>query len=116
LSNAIQTHQRLAEEAEARRRAAIEEQQALAGKIVNGALIVVMLEEKFERTSIMGYQMEASKQRQELRGLIQRDRRLLTPQVWNAVQSEFQRLMPGLTVYQAGATQSYLASLRRSSN
>jgi hypothetical protein len=112
LSNAIQGYQRAVQEAETRKRAAIEEQQSLAGKIVNGALIVVMLDEKFERTSIMGYQMEASKQRQELRGLIQRDRKLLTPQVWSAVQSEFQRLIPGLTVYQASATKSLLSNLR----
>ena len=116
LTSAIQTHQRQVEEAEERRRAAIEEQNALAGKIVNGALLVVMLEEKFQRTSIMGYQMEASKQRQQLRSLLQRDRSLLTPQVWRAVQSEFERLMPGLTVYQASATQSLLANLRRTSN
>jgi hypothetical protein len=115
LSNAIQTHQRQVEEAEARRRAVMEEQQALAGKIVNGALIVVMLEEKFQRTSIMGYQMEATKQRQALRSLIQRERNLLTPQVWKAVHSEFERVMPGLTVYQASATQSLLANLQDAS-
>ena len=116
LSNAIQTHQRQVAEAEARRQAEADEQQALAGKIVNGALIVIMLEEKFQRTSIMGYQMEANKQRQELRSLLQRDRKLLTPQVWKAVQSQFERLMPGLTVYQASATETFLSNLRRGSN
>jgi len=115
LSSAIDTHERLVRAAEARKQAALEEQQALAGKVVNGALIVVMLEEKFQRTSIMGYQMEANKQRQALHALLQRDRNLLTPQVWKAVQSEFERLMPGLTVYQASATQSLLANLRQTS-
>jgi hypothetical protein len=113
LSNAVEAHQRQAAEAQARRQAELEEQQALAGKIVNGALIVVMLEEKFQQTSIMGYQMEANKQRTQLHNLMEQDRKLLTPQVWKAVQSEFERLMPGLTVYQASSTQALLSSLRR---
>jgi hypothetical protein len=112
LSNAIQGYQRAVQEAETRRREEMEEQHELAGKMVNGALLVVMLEEKFQRTSVMGYQMEADKQRQELRGLIRRDRKLLTSQVWKAVDSEFNQLMPGLTVYQASAMRSLLSNLR----
>jgi hypothetical protein len=114
LSNAIQTHQQQVAEAEARRRAEVEEQQALAGNIFNESLMVVMLEEKFLRTSVLGYEMEAKKQRAELHSLLVRDRRLLTPQVWKAVQSQFEQVMPGLTVNQASAMQGLLSNLRSS--
>lgn len=114
----IQALQREAQQAEVRRQEAQEKQEKqeqLAGAIVNQALTVAMLGEKFMQTSIMGYDMEAEKQRKELRGLIQRNRSLVDPHLWKVVQIELDRVKPGLTINQLADTELCLTSLRGSS-
>ncbi len=116
LSEALQRYQAKLDAEESRRQARLEEQNSLAERICNNALMIVMLEEKFQTTSVLGYEMEADKQRQELRNLLRRDHSLLTPTVWRAVQLQFNRILPGLTVWQASHTQSLIYRLKASSN
>lgn len=90
----------------------IEEQAALANRIVNEVLTVALLKDKFETTQIVGYSMEADKQSTSLRALIHNNRSSLDRAAWQAVDGDFNRVLPGLTVRQARYARSLLIELR----
>jgi hypothetical protein len=114
MSNLIQLYQQKVAEAEARKRAAIEERNNLAGAIWNQVIMITMLDEKFQLTQVMGYSMEANKQRSELNSLLRKDSAMLTPTLWAEVNRAYQQMLPGLTVWQASHALSILEGLRSS--
>jgi hypothetical protein len=113
LENQIAAEQRLRDQEQARREALIERRNSLASEIVNTALMITMLEEKFQLTQVIGYRMEANKQRASLSNLVRTNRTLLDSAVWNEVNQRFQQILPGLTLWQADRAQSILAELRQ---
>jgi hypothetical protein len=98
-----------ARQAEDERRAAAEARANAAGNIVNTALIITKLDEQFRQTEVMGYSMEAQKQRITYANLIRSYR---APDVWIQVQARFQQVLPGLTVWEANHAQAILAEAR----
>lgn len=104
--------QRLHDQEAARRAALVQERNSLAGTITNSALIITMLDEKFKLTEVMGYQMESDKRRKELFNLLRKDSAMLTPNLWADVNSGFQQVLPGLTVWQASHAQAILGECR----
>lgn len=113
LENQIATDQRLRDQEQARKEALIERRNSLASEIVNTALMITMLEEKFQLTQVIGYRMEANKQRASLSNLVRTNRALLDHAVWNEINQTFQQMLPGLTLWQADRAQSILAELRQ---
>lgn len=73
--------------------------------------MITMLEEKFQLTEVMGYSIEANKQRDALRSLLRRDAGMLTPSLWAEVHAAYQQMLPGLTVWQASHARSIIAEL-----
>ena len=65
--------------------------------------MITMLDEKFRLTEVMGYTIEADKQRAQLNNLIRQDHAMLTPSLWAEVDKAYQQMLPGLTVWQASA-------------
>jgi hypothetical protein len=90
----------------------IDAQKALASRIVDDALTITLLKDKFEATQVMGYSMEADKQLASLRALIRANRSSLGRAAWQAVDGDFGRVLPGLTVRQARYARSLLTELR----
>ena len=113
LENQIATEQRLRDQEQARKQALVDKRNSLASEIVNTTLMITMLEEKFQLTQVIGYSMEASKQKTNLSNLVRTNRPLLDHAVWNEVDQAFQRVLPGLTLWQANRAESILAELRR---
>jgi len=74
--------------------------------------MITMLDEKFTLTEVMGYTMEADKQRAQLNNLLRKDSAMLTPSLWAEVDRAYQHLLPGLTVWQASHARSIIAGLR----
>jgi len=107
----LEAIQHTRDQQEARQRALIEERNSLAGTIWNKVLYITMLDEKFNLTEKMGYTMEADKQRTALNSLLRQDRAMLTPSLWSEVNQEYQRILPGLTVWQASHARSMIAGL-----
>jgi hypothetical protein len=107
------TEQRLRDQEQERKQALTNERNSLASEIVNATLIITKLDEQFKQTEVMGYSMEASKQRTKLANLLRSDRLLLDRSVWDEVDASFQRILPGLTVWEANHAQSILADIRR---
>jgi hypothetical protein len=97
----------------AKRQALADQRAALAGNIVNTLLIVTKLDEQFNRTQIMGYSMEAQKQRTQLRTLINENRAALSSGMWSNVRARFQQIIPGLTVWEASHAQTLLSEIQR---
>jgi hypothetical protein len=97
----------------ARKQALADQRAALAGNIVNTVLIVTKLDEQFNRTQIMGYSMEAQKQRTQLRTLINENRAALSSGMWSNVRARFQQILPGLTVWEASHAQALLSESQR---
>jgi hypothetical protein len=106
--------QRLHDQVEARKQAIIAERSNLAGTIWNEVLMITMLDEKFRLTEVMGYTIEAQKQRTQLNNLLRRDSSLLTPSLWAEVDRNYQQMLPGLTVWRATHSQSIIEELRSS--
>jgi len=104
--------QRQHEQAEARKQALIDERNNLAGTIWHKVIMITMLDEKFTLTEVMGYTMEADKQRAQLNNLLRKDSAMLTPSLWAEVDRAYQHLLPGLTVWQASHARSIIAGLR----
>jgi hypothetical protein len=102
------------EQEEARKQALISERNNLAGTIWNEVLMITMLDEKFELTEVMGYTIEAQKQRTQLNDLLRRDSSMLTPSLWAEVDRAYQQMLPGLTVWRATHSQSIIKELRSS--
>jgi hypothetical protein len=102
------------EQEEARKQALITERNNLAGTIWNEVIMITMLDEKFRLTEVMGYSIEAQKQRTELNSLLRRDSSMLTPSLWAEVGRAYQQMLPGLTVWQATHSQSIIEELRSS--
>lgn len=96
------------EEAEQRERAA-EERANAASDIVNTALLITKLDEQFQQTQIMGYSIEAEKQRQKFASLVRTYR---STAVWTEVQARFQQILPGLTVWEAGQMERLISFSR----
>jgi hypothetical protein len=96
-------------QAEAERRAAAETRANAASDIVNTALIITKLDEQFRQTEVMGYSMEAQKQRVRFTTLIRMYR---APDVWAQVQARFQQILPGLTVWEANHAEVILAAAK----
>ena len=71
-----------------------------------------MLDDKFQTTQIVGYSMESTKHLQYLLNLVRTDRTYLDSEVWKAADEAFQRIVPGLTVWQMRHAQSMLAQIR----
>lgn len=112
LQTQIETEQKQRQEAEERKQALIEERESLATEIVNKAVLITMLDEKFQLTEVIGYKMEASKQRTELLNLVHTNRALLNSAEWGKVNQQFEQILPGLTVWRASHTQAILAGLK----
>jgi hypothetical protein len=106
--------QRQHDQEEARRQALIAERSNLAGTIWNEVLMITMLDEKFRLTEVMGYTMEAQKQRTELNSLLRRDSSMLTPSLWAEVDRAYQQMLPGLTVWRATHSRAIIEELRSS--
>lgn len=85
----------------------------LARNIVNSTLFITKLDEQFRTTEIMGYSIEAQKQRQKLNDLVTSNRTLLTQDVWQRVREFYVQALPNLTVRQATHAQEILAGLRQ---
>ena len=111
-SERLASIQRQHEQAEARKQALIDERNNLAGTIWNKVIMITMLDDKFETTQVMGYTMESDKQRDQLNTLLRRDAAMLTPSLWNEVNTAYQHMLPGLTVWQASHARSIIAGLR----
>ena len=103
---ALQTAQR---QAEAERQTAAQSRANAAGEIVNTAIIITKLDEEFRQTEVIGLSMEAQKQRARL-ALLARTYR--SPDIWGEVQTRFQTILPGLTVWEANHIETMLESLR----
>jgi len=69
--------------------------------------MITMLDEKFRLTEVMGYSIEAQKQRTELNSLLRRDSSMLTPGLWQSGQG-LSANASGLTVWQATHSQSII--------
>jgi hypothetical protein len=106
--------QRQHDQEEARKQALIAERNNLAGTIWNEVIMITMLDEKFRLTEVMGYAMEAQKQRTELNSLLRRDSSMLTPSLWAEVDRAYQQMLPGLTVWQATYSRSIIEELHSS--
>ncbi len=104
--------QRLHDQEIARKEALVNERNSLAGTITNSVLVITMLDEKFRLTEVMGYQMEAQKRRTEMFSLLRKDHAMLTASLWTEVNAAFQRVLPGLTVWQASHAESLLSECR----
>ena len=108
---AIQLHH---QQEEARKQALIDERNNLAGAIWNKVIMITMLDEKFRLTEVMGYTIEADKQRAQLNNLIRQDHAMLTPSLWAEVDKAYQQMLPGLTVWQASHARTIIEGLRSS--
>jgi TonB family protein len=100
-------------EDKAREAATDNERAELAHNIVNDVLTVTLLKDKFEKTQVMGYGMEADKQLSALHNLVRANRSSLNTATWQAVDAYYERVLPGLTVWQARYARSLLAEIRR---
>jgi hypothetical protein len=104
--------QRMVEEETARKQALVDERNALAGTIMNSAITITMLEERFELTEVIGYQMQAEQQKEALFSLLRRDHAMLTPGLWQEVDAAYQRDLPGLTLWRASYARKILSQCR----
>jgi hypothetical protein len=111
LAKASKRHDELSKQSDIINREA-SELRALPANIVNSALMVAMLEEKYMTTSVVGYRLEAETRRQDLFRVVRTNRAALTPSAWTDTETEFRRILPGLTESQAARTQSVISSAR----
>jgi hypothetical protein len=89
----------------------IEERRNLAHNIFILAMEITECDSKFLTTEVVGWRMQASKFRGDLNALVTKDRPMLTPQVRREVEGEYQRVLPGLTVWQANHLESVIESV-----
>ena len=101
------------EQEAARQQAIMDEKASLAQRIVNEVLTVTLLRDKFAKTQIMGYDMEAEKHLSSLHSLILTNRALLDHAAWKAVDDYYNRDLPGLTVWQARYAENLLAAIKQ---
>jgi hypothetical protein len=112
LQTQIAAEQKQRQEAEERKQALIEQRESLASEIVNKAVMITMLDEKFQQTEVIGYRMEAGKQRTELFNLVHTNRALLNHAEWEKVNQQFEQILPGLTVWRASHAEAIIAGLK----
>jgi hypothetical protein len=96
---------------EARKQTLIEERRNLAETIWNKVLMITELDEQFRLKEVLGYKMEADKQRAELYSLLRHDHAMLSPSLWNDVNEAYRQILPGLTMWQASHAQSIIGAL-----
>ena len=90
----------------------LERQQEITNKCVSLAVQTVLLEQKFEETTIMGYQMDADKDHEELKTLsVQLANGNANQALRNTKQMFKAGYMAGMTVYQSIAVEELLNSV-----
>ncbi|WP_419805995.1 hypothetical protein [Terriglobus sp.] len=91
------------------RRQVEQQRKDAASEIVRTALMVVALDEQFDRTQIVGYLSKSKEEQAQLTTLIRRYR---SPALWAQIHEEYKRVEQGLTITRASRLSSLLAAAR----